>query len=130
MWLSGVPVSIYHTLLLVTSYCFSLSLEAARLVGGHDNSGRLEVYHEGEWGSVCSHKFHYLEANVACRMMGYSSAVQVFTNVQGDYDDTVNNKIVLSQLKCDGTENHLSDCDYDHIENCASGKSVHLKCNY
>ena len=105
--------------------------EAARLVGGNDNSGRLEVYHKGQWGSVCSHKFHYPEANVACRMMGYSSAVQVFTNVESEYDDTVDNKIVLSQLTCDGTENHLSDCDYNHstARGCQGGKAVYLECS-
>ena len=102
------------------------------MVGGNDNSGRLEVYHEGQWGSVCSHKFHYPEANVACRMMGYSSAVQVFTNTESEYDDTVDNKIVLSQLTCDGTESHLSDCDYSHsaARGCQGGKAVYLECSY
>ena len=101
------------------------------MIGGNDNSGRLEVYHEGKWGSACSHKFRYPEANVACRMMGYSSAVQVSTNEQNEYDDTVDNEIVVSQLKCDGTENHLSDCDYTPFAiDCPEGKAVHLKCNY
>ena len=99
------------------------------MIGGNDNSGRLEVYYNGKWGSACSHKFGYPEANVACRMMGYSSAVQVFTNEESEHDDTVDNKIVVSQLKCDGTENHLSDCYIRNARLCHGGKPVYLECS-
>ena len=97
------------------------------MVGSNDNSGRLEVYHEGQWGSVCSHKFGYHEATVACRMMGYSSALQVLTNEQSGKTD---NKIVLSELTCAGTESHLTDCQYDddEEETCSQGHPVHIEC--
>ena len=101
----------------------SLSTEAARLVDGNRNSGRLEVYHDGEWGSVCSDKFGYHEAKVACRMIGYSKAIRAFTTQQ-----VYGNKIVLSrQLKCDGTESMLSACDYDNTMSCSG--SVYLECS-
>ena len=88
------------------------------MVGGNDNSGRLEVYHEGQWGSVCSDQFGYQEATVACRMMGYSSAKQAFTN---EYEASS-----LSQFKCDGKESHLSDCLY--TRECPGGGNVFLDC--
>jgi len=43
----------------------------ARLVGGPSElEGRLEVLHEGVWGTVCNNAFDNLDAVVACRSLG------------------------------------------------------------
>ena len=39
------------------------------------SSGRLEVYFSGEWGTVCNDLFFQTEADVACRQLGYGSAI-------------------------------------------------------
>ena len=42
-----------------------------RLEGSEvDYEGRLEIYHSGQWGTVCSHGFDNLDARVACRNLG------------------------------------------------------------
>ena len=42
------------------------------LVNGPSSSeGRLEVYHNGRWGTVCDDRFSDVDARVACRSLGY-----------------------------------------------------------
>ena len=43
-----------------------------RLVGSSSShQGRLEVYHNGAWGTVCDDYFNDVDARVACYSLGY-----------------------------------------------------------
>ena len=47
-----------------------------RLVGGrYPSQGRVEVYCNGQWGTICStSRFGATEAETVCRQLGYTDA--------------------------------------------------------
>jgi hypothetical protein len=45
---------------------------AVRIAGG-GATGRLEVYHSGQWGTICEDAFAATDATVACRQLGFAS---------------------------------------------------------
>ena len=45
--------------------------------GSSDREGRLEVYHNGCWGTVCDDYFSNIAARVACNSLGFRSVTDM-----------------------------------------------------
>ncbi|XP_052085416.1 cubilin-like [Mytilus californianus] len=95
-----------------------------RIAGG-SSFGRLEVYYNGIWGTVCDDSFDIYDANVACRMMGYSSAYNFYTAGGGS------GEIWLDDLECNGYETSLVECLHPDwgSHNCAHSEDVGVECS-
>uniref|UniRef100_A0A803XNN1 SRCR domain-containing protein n=1 Tax=Meleagris gallopavo TaxID=9103 RepID=A0A803XNN1_MELGA len=109
MWGMMMPAGVLGLL-----FCVQLCMgsEELRLVdGGGRCAGRVEVKHEGEWGSVCSYDIHWdtREAGVVCRQLGCGTVAHTSPNApfgQGK------GRIWLHPYFCDGTESTLQDCSH------------------
>ena len=94
------PVVVF-TIFLITF------LSAVRLVGGQTpDSGRVELYHKGTWGTVCSYSWDLRDGHVVCRMLGYLAATEVKEYRPGTKPKR------LCGLQCNGKENSLFDCPF------------------
>ena len=106
--------------------CFNQSV---RLVGGSSTEGRLEVYHNNQWGTVCDDAFDNMAATVACRMLGFPYGHILDSNTYPVTDKEI--PIWLDEVSCNGCEDHLNECkhlDYG-VQNCVHNEDVTIACN-
>uniref|UniRef100_A0A672L1J7 SRCR domain-containing protein n=1 Tax=Sinocyclocheilus grahami TaxID=75366 RepID=A0A672L1J7_SINGR len=81
---------------------------ALRLSGGEGRcSGRLEVYHNAVWGSVCDDQWDISDAQVVCRQLGCGAALRADGNSVFGAGEGV---VWLNRVECRGNEIHLWDC--------------------
>ena len=81
-----------------------------RLVGGPDGSaGRLEMFTDGFWRSVCDHGWDSADASVVCRELDYSGVLVPADRISFSPGG---GEIAGSHMACNGTENLLSECSY------------------
>ncbi|XP_026754306.2 lysyl oxidase homolog 2B [Galleria mellonella] len=79
-----------------------------RLTGGRNNrEGRVEIYYNGAWGSICPDGWTLYEALAVCHHLALGYAEQA---VQSDYFG--NSTIVLSGVQCQGNESNLFMCKH------------------
>uniref|UniRef100_A0AAY5EF75 SRCR domain-containing protein n=1 Tax=Electrophorus electricus TaxID=8005 RepID=A0AAY5EF75_ELEEL len=72
-------------------------------------SGRLEVYHNAVWGSICDDQWDIRDAEVVCRQLGCGKALRADGSAAFGAGEGV---IWLNRVKCRGDEIHLWDCSY------------------
>jgi len=97
-----------------------------RLVGGSSSRGRLEVLHNGVWGTVCGDYFTVAEERVVCKMLGFASGVKVGN---ANYL-TSHGPIWLDKLRCNGTERDVRECAHNGwgVHNCGHSDDVAVSC--
>ena len=100
--------------------------DTIRLAGGNDTAGRVEVFVNGEWGTVCDDDWDLVDAAVVCRQLGFYSAVSApwyATFGQGE------GSILLDDVACTGGESRLIDCSYDRVtSDCSHGEDAGVVC--
>ena len=91
-----------------------------RLVDGPNNaSGRVEVYHADEWGTVCDDGTDDTEATVVCRSLGYAFGQATCCSHHGGGTG----RVWLEGLQCSGEEENLLECRHKEWENNLCGHS-------
>ena len=100
--------------------------KGARLVGGSvPSEGRVEVYHDGQWSTVCDDGWNITEANVVCRQLGFSG---VTTAWQSAHFGPGTGQIL--RVSCSGNEERLQDCILRGwgVDDCVHGEDASVTC--
>ncbi|KAL1275630.1 hypothetical protein QQF64_035253 [Cirrhinus molitorella] len=99
-----------------------------RLSGGEGRcSGRLEVYHNAVWGSVCDDQWDISDAQVVCRQLGCGAALRADGNSVFGAGEGV---VWLNKVECRGNEIHLWDCplSLNNHTDCSHKEHAGLTC--
>ncbi|XP_071482224.1 scavenger receptor cysteine-rich domain-containing protein DMBT1-like [Diadema antillarum] len=100
---------------------------ALRLVGGYSSDeGRLEIYHNYLWGTICDDGWSTNEALVACRQLGFLGVA-----IASSYYGTGDGPIHLDGVSCTGYESQLIDCNNNGwgVHDCQHGEDVGIRCS-
>ncbi|XP_004401660.1 PREDICTED: neurotrypsin [Odobenus rosmarus divergens] len=79
-----------------------------RLVGGRSAwEGRVEIYHAGQWGTVCDDQWDEADAEVICRQLGLSGIAKAWNQA---YFGEGSGPIMLDEVRCTGNELSIEQC--------------------
>ncbi|XP_019621859.1 PREDICTED: uncharacterized protein LOC109468065 [Branchiostoma belcheri] len=92
------------------------------------SSGRVEVFHGGEWGTVCDDSWGKSQAEVVCRELGFPGAVEAIccSLIAGPG----RGKIWLDNVECTEKEDSLLQCQHNGwgVSNCGHGEDAGVIC--
>ena len=89
--------------------------------------GRVEVYYQDRWGTVCDDGWSIEDANVICRQLGYPPASQVWQNAHFGQGS---GPILLDNVSCNDSESSIDQCDHSGWFNhtCSHGQDAGVTC--
>ncbi|XP_061194817.1 scavenger receptor class A member 5-like [Saccostrea echinata] len=98
-----------------------------RVSDGGSSYGRVEVFYDGSWGTVCDDGWDNNDARVVCRMLGRSGG----TALESAYYGEGSGQIWLDDVSCSGTESSLMECSKPPfgMHNCGHGEDASVRCN-
>ena len=114
---------------MLNKLTYILTLTTVRLVSPTNLplSGRVEVFYNGTWGTICDDLWGLQNAEVVCRQLGYDGALSApraaaFGRGTGP--------IWLDNVGCFGNEKSISQCRHQGwgVESCGHSKDAGVVC--
>ena len=103
--------------------------------------GRVEVFHNDQWGTVCDEQWDEQDAEVLCRQLGYGNVSAIAWGAAKFGRGT--GPVWLNAVTCSGTESNIYECasqelglnDCDHSSDagvtCITGEvTYHVNVNF
>ena len=91
------------------------------------SSGRVEVFYNGTWGTICDNSWDIKDANTVCRQLGYDGAL----SAPGDaaFRQGIG-QIWLDDVNCIRNETLIAQCSHGGwgVHNCGHGKDAGVVC--
>ena len=110
-------------ILAVPTYC-----PPVRLVGGNsENEGRVEIYYNNTWGTVCRNSWGSSDSNTVCRQLGYTGATRSYLSPFVDHQST---PIWMDRVGCGAYDICLGKCSFTGFgkNRCRHSDDIFVNC--
>ena len=93
-----------------------------------NGTGRVEVFYDGQWGTICDDGWDLRDARVACRQLGYADAV---IDLDGSQVPPGSGRIWLDNVACTGKEKDITACSINGLGNadCSHSEDAGVECS-
>ncbi|XP_044130367.1 T-cell differentiation antigen CD6-like, partial [Bufo gargarizans] len=99
---------------------------ALRLAGSNGPcAGRVEIFMDGVWGSVCHNGWDALDAEITCQQINCGSALSA---LRGSYFGSGPPQIHRNEVDCKGGEHFLWECEEHGNRDCSAGEHAGVIC--
>uniref|UniRef100_A0AAX7SMI9 Lysyl oxidase homolog n=1 Tax=Astatotilapia calliptera TaxID=8154 RepID=A0AAX7SMI9_ASTCA len=132
MLLLAVFCCLLHTLLVPSSAQSDSNQPVIQLrLAGEKKKhyeGRVEVFYNGEWGTVCDDDFSIYAAQVVCRELGFTGAESWLPSAKYGKGE---GRIWLDNVHCTGSEKSLAHCESNGfgVSDCKHSEDVSVVCS-
>ncbi|XP_031968277.1 HHIP-like protein 1 [Corvus moneduloides] len=91
--------------------------------------GRVEIFIDGEWGTVCDDGWSLPAAAVVCRQLGFPYAVRA--TKKAEFGAGTSLRILLDDVQCSGQERTLLECSHADVgtHNCSHEEDAGVECS-
>ncbi|XP_020023075.1 macrophage scavenger receptor types I and II isoform X1 [Castor canadensis] len=104
------------------------SKNTVRLVGGSEpHEGRVEIFHDGQWGTVCDDHWEMHVGRVVCRSLGYQGVQSVHKRA---HFGEGTGPIWLNEVFCFGRESSIENCNIRQwgVRVCSHSEDAGVTC--
>nr|P30204.3 RecName: Full=Macrophage scavenger receptor types I and II; AltName: Full=Macrophage acetylated LDL receptor I and II; AltName: Full=Scavenger receptor type A; Short=SR-A; AltName: CD_antigen=CD204 [Mus musculus] len=106
----------------------STPLKTVRLVGGSGaHEGRVEIFHQGQWGTICDDRWDIRAGQVVCRSLGYQEVLAVHKRAHFGQGT---GPIWLNEVMCFGRESSIENCKINQwgVLSCSHSEDAGVTC--
>ncbi|KAF7251619.1 HHIP-like protein 1 [Varanus komodoensis] len=106
---------------------------AVRIMDGNvkgKDQGRVEIFINGQWGTVCDDLWNSKAAAVVCRQLGYAFVTRA--TKKAEFGEGHSLPILLDDIQCTGHEKNLLECTHADIgvHNCNHNEDAGVICSH